>query len=327
MPGTRTNSENSMIKDMYKVTLKTQLNYKAKYPEVFYEVKGAEGAGEKETQLLGADELIEKEAENQKIEFTAPEEGWQSLCAYRTYQRGLSLSKERVRDDVKIKNILEKYAATWGRRDMQKREIIAATVFNDGGDLLGNKVFNGTHVGNPDSSGKLLFDNYPLFNLAGNARSSKGGATYFNSVAGLTLTPANFETIYIRATVTNAYSELDIIEENPVDTLLVQAGADDLQAQRICKSEYLPGGQLNDINPYYNLVEPLVWRYLNDGNAFYVGKRQHPDFQFRVRQEPEIDYFEDKEDKSRNASYDIRFGIWILFHGFRIWTRGGGTSA
>jgi len=328
MPGTRSDSENSVIKDLYKVNLRTKYDYKVMHPEIFTVVEGSAGAGEKETQLLGADQLILKESENQKIEFTSPEEGWQSLCKYDTYMRGLCLSKERIRDDVKNGNtILQKFAKTWTKRDMQKRETVCAQVFNNGSDLSGHDIFNGTHPGNTDSSGDTLFDGYPFFNLTGNARTSKGGvATYYNSVASLTLTPDNFETMWILATVTNAVDELDIIEDLDVDTLLTECGADDLMAQRILNSEYIPNRTTNDINPYYKRLEHRKWRYLND-SAFYVGKRQHEDFQFRVRQDPEIDYFEDKTNKTQNASYDTRFGVWILFAGFRIWNKAGGTYA
>ena len=80
-------------------------------------------------------------------------------------------------------------------------------MFNNGGALSGDWVLNGTHTNNTDSSGNLMYDSKPLFNLTGNTRSTKSGGTYYNSVASLSLTPANFETVYNLHTATNNRDE------------------------------------------------------------------------------------------------------------------------
>jgi len=110
-----------------------------------------------------------------------------------------------------------------------------------------------------------------------NEYTHKGGGTYYNSVAGLSLDPDNFETIYILHKATNNRSELDRPTKAVCDTLLTLPGADALMARRILKTSEsmgLAGTQLNDLNIYANLAEPMDWDYLTDTGAFYLGKRQ-----------------------------------------------------
>jgi hypothetical protein len=173
----------------------------------------------------------------------------------------------------------------------------------------------------------MPYDNEPLFNLTGNTRSTKGGGTYYNSVAGLTLTPANFETVYNLHTTTNNRDERDNVVKNPADTLLVRPGANRWLADRIVGTERgIPSSQLNDINPYYKLVAVLDWDYLEAAEAaFFVGKRKSDDFQFRERQASEIRFFRDETNLGYKASINIRLGI--LIKNWRVWTRGGGTAA
>ena len=91
-------------------------------------------------------------------------------------------------------------------------------------------------------------------------------------------------------------------------------------------SRGLPGGELNDKNPYYKILSVLDWDYLESAEAaFFIGKRQSETFQFHERQAPEIRFFRDEDDRGYKASVDIRIGT--LIKDFRTWTRGGGSSA
>jgi len=329
MAGVRGNQLALYVKDMYKAERETYQEVETKYDKVFKvkEVGKNGGAGDKVTQILGAGDLTRNTAEGQDIVFKAPIQGWEFLVKYHTYSDGISLTKEAVEDTVKLGNLLKELAGTWGKQVRIAKEELGARVFNEGGNLAGDWVLNGTHTGNTDSSGDLLYDGYPLFNLTGNARSSKGGGTYYNSVAGLTVSPSNFETIYNLHTATNNRDERDNIVRNPADTFLVRPGADRFLADRIVgTSDGIPGQQLNDKNPYYKLVSVLDWDYLEAAEAaFFVGKRQSEDFQFHERQMPQINFFRDNNNNGYKTSIDIRIGI--LIKNWRTWTRGGGTSA
>ena len=270
------------VLDMYKAEREGEKMVEMKYPDIYKVVPGAKGAGNKSTQLLGTGRLDRHTVENQDINFRAPVEGWSFYVRFWRFSDGLALSKEAV-DDVnpeKVRDIVKDIANTWGESAAYEKETYAAYAFNEGGLTAGHFSFNGSHTGNTDGSGDLLYDSEPLFNLTGNTRTTKGGSTYFNAVASLTLTPANFETLYNRYKVSMAYNEQDRPVENRPDTLLTEAGSEYFKAWRICKSEKYPGVQLNDENPYRGLVDPMDWRFLSDSSAFYIGRRKHPKFQW-----------------------------------------------
>lgn len=327
MPALRNDQIALYMKDMYKAEREGYQEVETKYDQVFKVIGGVDGAGDKITQILGQGKLARHTTEGQQITFKSPVQGWEFLVKYHTYSDGIALSKEAVEDTMKLGNLLKDLSQSWGKQVRIAKEEMGALVFNNGGDLLGEWVFNGSHTGNTAAYGDMLYDNKPLFNLTGNTRSSKGGGTYYNSVASLTLTPANFETVYILHTATNNRDERDNVVKNPCDTLLVRPGADRFLADRIIGSERgMPGGQLNDTNPYYKLVSVIDWDYLSSTEAaFFVGKKQSLDFQFHERQQPEIRFFRDEDNLGYKASINIRQGV--LIKSWRVWSRGGGTSA
>ena len=324
MPGVRADQLVLYTKDMYKAERESYKEIPTTFDKIFKVVNNVTGAGDKVTQILGLGRLTRHTVEGQDIQFKSPVQGWEYLVKYWTYSDGCALTKEAVEDTVKLGNLIKDLAATWGKFVRIAEEDMGATVFIHGGDLLGEWVFNGTHTGNTATYGDMLYDNKPLFNLTGNSRSSKASGTYYNSVAGLTLTPGNFETLYNLHTATNNRDERDEIITNPADTLLTRVGADAFLAERLLNTEKMPNGQLNDVNPYYKIVTPIAWDYLTE-TAFYLGKRQSDKFQFHKRQLPEIRFFRDENNRGYKVSIDIRQGV--LIKDWRVWSRGGGTSS
>ena len=325
MAGIRGDQVALYLRDMYKAEHESYTQEPTQYDKVYKVVSGSQvqGAGDKNTQILGAGDLTRHKSENQDVIYKSPVQGWQFLVRYWTYSDGLALSKEAVEDTQKLGNLLKDLAGTWGISERVTKETFAARVFNIGGATDGDAIFNGSHTGNTSPSGNYLYDSYPMFNLTGNARSTKGGGTYYNGVASLTVTPANFETLYNLFTKTNNRDERDRIVNMQPDTLLTEPGQDAFLAERIVDSAVgLPNSQLNDKNPYYKIVTPMFWHYLVDG-AFYVGKKQHQDFQFHERQQSEIRFFRDELNLSYKASVNIRVGVFIK--NWRVWVRGGGS--
>lgn len=318
------------VKDMYKMEREGRKELPTMHDKVFKVLLGATGAGTREDQTLGAGRLRRHETENESIRFKSPVAGWSFYARYWMYTDGMFFSKEAHDDTTKLGNIVKDIAKTWGRMVRVEEEELGSAIFNDGGDLAGSWPFNGTHAGGQtDPSGNLMYDSEPLFNLTGNTRSTKGGGTYYNSVASLALTADNLETVYNLHTTTNNRTERDVRIENPADTLLVQSGAERFKADRILDtSRGLPGTQLNDKNVYYNLLTPMDWSYLTDGAgtypAFYVMKRQSDALQFHKRQMPEIRFFRDEKDLGYYTSINMRMGT--LLKDFRPVSRGGGTA-
>jgi hypothetical protein len=331
MPGLRADQIALYTKDMYKAEREGFKEADPRYPDVYKVVNNVKGAGDKITQILGAGALARHTVEGQDIVFKAPVQGWEYLVKYWTFSDGITLTKEAVEDTVKLGNLLKELSKTWGKSVRVEKETFGSRPFNEGGNLTGDWILNGTHSGNTDSSGDLLYDGYPLFNVSGNDRSTKGGGTYYNSIASLEVDPDDFETVYNLHTSTNNRDERDRVVKNPADTLMVPPGSMRFKADRIVDtSRGLPGGQLNDTNPYYKIVSVIDWDYLTDYTAgssevFYVGKKKADGCQFHERQAPEIRFFRDETNLGYKASINIRIGV--LFKDFRCWSRGGGTSA
>lgn len=331
MPGLSIDEVSLYRRDLYKSEREGMKEKATMYDKVLKVVSGSQvdGAGNKETQLLGAGALSRHTAEGQNINFVSPREGWTTYVKYWMYSAGLTFSFEAIQDTRKLGNKIKDLAKTWGREVRVSKETLAARAFNNGGTLLGDFVFNGSWVGETDPSGLLLYDSIPFLNLTGNKRTTKGGGTYYNSVAGLSVTAANFETVYNLMTDTNAKDEEDRDIENEVDTFLSRPGANHFAAKRILNSEHLAGGQLNDKNPYEGLIKNIwKWSYLSTSeNAFFVGKAQHEAIEFHERMAPMMDFFRNNDNAGYKASILNRFGIWFKAGAWRAWGRGGGTAA
>jgi len=325
MAGVRADQVALYTQDMYKAERESYKEVDTGYDKVFKVVTITKGSGDKSTQLLGAGALTRHTVEGQKIVFKSPVQGWSFYTYYDTYSDGLSLSKNAVEDSVKLGNLLKELASTWGVSHRIAKEEHAAHVFNDGGDLSGYWVFNGSDLaaGNTAPYGNMYYDDKPLFNLTGNKNTTKGGGTYYSAVVSLTINKTDFATLYNLLTVTNAKDERDREIKLEVDTLLTESGSYRFLAEQLLNSTLLPGTELNDVNPYYKIVTPMDWRYLSDSGAFYVGKRQHKDFQFCERQMPEIRFFRDETDLGYSASFNARFSVFLKTR--KAWVKGGGS--
>ncbi len=314
---------------MYKVARESYTEEPIIHPEIFKMVEGASGGGDKFTQLLGADRLKEQ-AENEDIDFHSPVQGWQAWIKYRTFSDGVNFTKNAVEDNVKngeVGKTLKGYAATWGSAIRNEKEVFGANIFTYGGYTSGDDIYKNSWGNETDSSGDLIYDSKPLFNLTGNTRTTKGGGTYYNAIATGTLSPTTFETLYNLVSNTNAYSEQDRRIANKPDTLLTRTGADAFLAKRVVKTpERMPGGDQNDMNPYFDIVQPISWGYLT-GDGWFIGKRKEDKLQWHNRQKPVIEFFRRPENRGYRASVDVRWGVLLKPGVWRNWGRTLGSSA
>lgn len=319
-----------MEKDMYQVARETYKEKPVMHPKVFKMVSGVKGGGDKFTQLLGADRLKEHQSENEDIDFHSPVQGWQSYVKYGTFSDGVNFSKNAVEDNVRngaIGKTLKGYAATWGSVVRDEKEIFGANIFNYGGYTSGDAIYKNSWGAETDGSGNLVYDTKPLFNLDNNLRTTKGGvATYYNAVQTGSLSPARFETLYVLMSDTNAYSEQDRRTDNEPDTVMTQNGAVALMAKRICKSEKMPGGNMNDMNPYEGLLNAIRWSYLT-GGAWYIGKVMHATMEWHDRQKPLIEFFRNPLNRGYRASIDVRWGVHLKPGCWKAWGRTAGSYA
>ena len=333
MAGLRGDQIDAFRQDLYKFERDGSKEVAVMYPKIFKVVSGAEvkGAGNKATQRLSNTGLTRHTAEGQNIAFRSPLQGWTTYVKYHTYSDGLTFAPEAIEDVIKLGNMIKEEAAQWGREVRIAKETLGARVFNEGGNLSGDFVFNGSFTGETDGSGDLCYDGKPFFNLTGNTRTTKGAQTYYNSVAAQysagAIIPSHFQTLYDLMTATNNRDEMGRVEMNKPDTVLTKPGADYFCAHRILTSEKLANSELNDVNPYKGLIKNIYdWDYL-DESAWYIGKAQHEALQFHERMAPEIRFFRHEDTAGYKASIRTRFGIWVKPLAWRNWVRGGGTSA
>lgn len=337
MPATLTTHQQALLtKDMYKTQFDFAKETKPVRKEIFTIETNVTGQGDKFTQLLGTSGVNRRTAENQTINYHAVEEGHTSRGRLHVHDDGIFFSYETAKFSVKFQDIVKKFAKTMSEDLEYKKEQMAADVFNHGGDLSGYYVFDGSYIGETAPYANLPYDGVPLFNLFGNARTTKGGGTYYNSVAGISLDTTNYETILELVGDTNAVTELDRPSDASPDTILTQTLSDYNYSVRILVSSGLSGVDLNDVNPHNQNTQfamfnmrPILWRkYLNDTSTpFYVGKRQDPTWVFMEDKTPEFNFFRDMDNGGYKANMLTCFGVHLKPGAPFRWARGGGSSA
>lgn len=321
-------------KDMYPVMNEEYKRKPTKYQEVYSLKADAFGAGDKRTQLLGADKFKQKDAQGQGFTFRSPVQGWQTLVAYQTFFDAVKFDKEEVEDNVKngiVGKTLRNYAESWGDAYRVTKEEFAASFFIQGGFTSGDEIFNGSWGDNVDSSGDFIYDSKPFFNLTGNPRTTKDGtATYYNAVTTTALNESNFGTLYDLMAVTNAKTEVGTPMENKPNMLLTQEGSDYRAGWRIINTsganKSFPGGQLNDRNPWEGRLRVLDWWALT-GGAWYVLEAKAKELQFDDRQKPVIEFYRNKETRGYMATVDSRFGVHMRPGVWKKVARNGGSFA
>lgn len=321
-------------KDMYPVMNEKYKRKPTKYQEIYSLKSDATGAGDKDTQLLGADKFKQKDSQGQGFTFRSPVQGWQTYVSYETFFDAVKFDKEEVEDNVKngeVGKTLRNYAASWGDAYRVTKEEFAASFFNKGGFTSGNKIFNGSWGNQTDPSGDLLYDSKPFLNLTGNARTTKDGiATYYNAVITSTLNESNFGELYDLMAVTNAKTEVGTPMENKPTMILTQEGSDFREAWKIINTsgmnKSMPGGQLNDRNPWESRLSVLDWWALT-GAAWYVLEAKAEELQFDDRQKPVIEFYRNKETRGYLATVDTRFGIHMKAGSWKKVARNGGSFA
>ena len=334
MAGVRLDEVDKYRKDMYKFQRDGVNEEEVQYSNIYKVVTGAYGAGCKRTQQLSAGPLTRHETDGQNIDFKSPVQGWTSYVKYWTYSDGLNFTPEAVEDSIKVANTVKDLANTWGVEIRVAKETMASRVFNEGGDLTGDWVFDGSYTGETDPSGDLPYDSEPFFNLTGNTRSTKGTGTYYNSVftaypnpATGSILPSHIRTLYVLMTSTNNRDEQDRVIRNRPDTILTKAGANDLDVWEICNSTKEAASELNTANVWRGKFKNLLsWDYLTE-DAFYMGRAKKECLEFHERLRPDIRMYRHENTGGYRASIRTRFGVHVSFGFWRNWCRGGGTSA
>ena len=78
-------------------------------------------------------------------------------------------------------------------------------------------------------------------------------------------------------------------------------------AQEILQSEKEPDVFNNTINVLRNIIQPMVWGYLTDSDAWFLGRLKHG-LMATDREDVSLDFYKDEENMSYVARVFTRFG-------------------
>lgn len=286
------------------------------------ETKQSTAAYEKGTVLSGPGTLDEK-TYGGDYETVGLTETWTWVIKNREFGNLLPIEGSTV-EDIKERagDIVKEWAGEWGGASKRTKEVRIANLFNYGGYTAGHDAtFDNSIAGGvvTDSSGDLIYDSKPFFNLSNNTRTAKNGSTYYNGLS-LTLTATNFETAWTLLKRTNAKTESGDEMALPLETLgmLVANTSQVLTAKKIFLSEQVAGGNLNDKNVLMKLVSEdriIEMPYFNDATvtagAWAIGCLKKG-IRFYDRVAPQFDFWEEKKSNTLYARIRMRCGAGVI---------------
>ena len=312
-----------LVEDMYDWLWEDYDQSDSKIDRIFEVKSPTQGGYDQRTTAIGAGKLVQKATENSSVTFRRPSEGFTAYAIYRDFDDGLELTQNEVDDFPveKTKSLVQGYVGGWGTELALTEEDFAATLFTKGGFTAGHDNFKNVIAGllSQNTDG-LAYDAKPFFNLVGNENTSKGGGTYYNSVAGLAMNTAGYATLYTLMGVTNAKSERDerVNIMGMGDKVLLHPPQLRDEVFQTLMSEYLPGVDHNDKNPWYNTCKPLEWDALRDiGTTFFLGIAKKG-LVFYRRGKAQIRTFRDEDTGAYKATIRARFGFMPWNR--RFWT-------
>ncbi len=305
-------------KDMYGYFFESYDQLPTVYDKIF-DVKRSNTAFEKETVAVGMGALSEL-AEDAPIVYSNPIEGFTVSCKMREFGDGFKLSANFVADTPpeKISNVVMELAGTWQEKVIQGKETFAARFFNEGGFTAGSSVFNNS-LGtlNNDPTGNLCYDGKPFFNLTGNRRKAYAHTTtYYNGLASA-LSSDNLQTAYTLMTGTNNRDERGGKIALMPDVLVIPPALK-FTADSILNSTAIisASAEKGDKNVAEGLVKPIVWQYLTDADAWFLGKAKKG-LVWYERQTPVIDVYIDDLTKAYHVDIRTRYGA--VMKNWRYW--------
>ncbi len=310
-----------MKKQSYDYFYETHDQHASIHPLIF-KPKKLDSAWEQWTSIVEEEKLEVKTSESQDAPVSDTQEGFTIYMKARTFHRRKVWSKETTRDMQGLDDLVKEAINQWGNGVFINKEEFYSDFFNSGGFTAGvDATFdNSLGANNTDPSGDGVYDGtaasvIPFFNLSGNLRTSKGGATYSNSIVGA-LNEGNLEQALILLELTNAFSERDQKMRQMANTLLVPVNLERIARKLIESSGGIQEAHSGVINPYQNRFKVLVWNFITGVDDWYVGVAKRG-VVMGMRQEPEIVVFEDQRNRNIEAVIDVRFGGTV--EDFRPW--------
>jgi len=284
---------------------------KASVWEGLFEIVPSDNAYEKFTSAIGLGILLEK-PEGENIQAEEPMESYTIICKNRTFGRKVQFSYESIKDSKKG-SLLEQTVSTWGEAVVRTKETFYSNFFNKGTLTAGHDIFNNTITGVvDDSTSNSIYDGKVFFD---SDHPDRVGNTYSNIATTRTLTHSNLETTYLTYTSTNNRDERGNVFELTPDVLLINPALK-FTAQVILNTSLIPGSQDNDTNVLSSIVAPQEWSYIEDTDAWFLGKRKMG-LMATDREDINLDFYQDDENLDYFARIFLRYGGCVT--NWRYW--------
>jgi len=314
---TRSSFIKAMVKDAYSYSLESYDKVEKVSTQIF-DTETSDSAYEQYTSAIGPGAVTEV-VEGTSIPRQSAQEGYTVICANKKRATELPLTNEAIDDNQKIANFLKAWATGAGESFANAQETDHLNIFNKGGFTSGDSTFDNSIPGVVTPSyGNFTYDGKPFFALSGNNHPAKNGATYYNSIASLTLSGQNLETLLKLIAVTNAFNEAGLEISLHPDTLLVQYGsANYYKAKRILESiAEIDAVQSGVTNVWKGALTLVGSRFLTSADAYFVGKAKMG-LKSLNRLPLKIDYYEDQNSDSQIVRARARWGKAVS--NFRGW--------
>lgn len=264
--------------------------------------------------LLGMGDLVEK-GENEPFSYDQPTVGWPILGSVKSFGKAMAFSRE-LYDDSQFLNLFGESVAQIAQNYDRTRDRYYAQFLNYGALTAGHRVFNATVPGViVDPTGDFIYDGKPLFAGTAQAHPSLMSDRTFSNYDTLDLTLENIQKVYTKMTVDNAYDEQGNKIVISPDTIVVPQELE-LEALALMNQEYVAqdattgiGGASARRNPFYRKFRIIVWPHLTTADGWFMIQRGYG-LRALIRQQPEIEVWEDPETKQMRASVYCRFGAY-----------------
>lgn len=308
----------AMVKDAYIWAMESYEQVSTVFSQLF-DTGSSDAAYEQYTSAIGPGKVT-RVTEGTSIPRQTAQEGYTVYCANYKHATELPITNEAIDDNQKIDNYLKAWANGLGEIVRNSQETEHADIFNKGGFTAGDETAFGNTVPGiiTPTYGNFIYDGKPFFSLTGNNHPAKNGNTYYNSIASLTLSGANLETIVKLISVTNAFKESGVEIQLMPDTLLVQYGsANFYTAKRLLESTADAAAIQSGVsNVWRGSLNLIGWRFITNPNAFYVGVARKG-LKSLARMPLKVDYYEDQNTDSQIVRGRYRFGKAV--DNFRYW--------
>lgn len=231
------------------------------------------------TLTAGGVGLMQSMAEGEQLTYLSNNEGFLQTFTHTDYGNGMRVTRRMNRDD--LYGTMEKNAAELARSADATEETVLANHFNRG--------FSSSYTG---------ADGVELFSLL---HVREDGSTYANEPTS----DADLSQTSLEQALIDMSDQRDgggkRIQVTPKFLLVPKELR--FEAHRYTKSSQSPEDDTNASNPLEGLLQPIVWNYLTDTDAWFVlcDKSEHG-LVLYTREEPWTDYEQDFDTKDTKVS-------------------------